>query len=134
VLNYGAGLNRQSAFNITLNLAFFVTIAFFTFYQLSLPLWHDEIYQLWMISKDFDSIIATTRADPNYPLQSIIYKLFYNSNNSVNFENLVFIHFFSLLVIFFSFFLLRKALSYRKILMFAFILFSSEYFLRFFLN
>ena len=28
-------------------------------------------------SKDFDSIITTTRADPNYPLQSIIYKLFY---------------------------------------------------------
>ena len=132
MLNYGAGLNRQSAFNITLNLAFFVTIAFFTFYQLSLPLWHDEIYQLWMISKDFDSIIATTRADPNYPLQSIIYKLFYDWNISKNFENLVFIHFFSLFIIFFSFFLLKKALSYKKILMFAFILFSSEYFLRFF--
>ena len=87
MLNYGAGLNRQSAFNITLNLAFFVTIALFTFYQLSLPLWHDEIYQLWMISKDFDSIIATTRADPNYPLQSIIYKLFYDWHNSKNFEN-----------------------------------------------
>mgnify|MGYP006105850453 FL=1 len=123
---------KNFVFDSMLNFAFAATIIYFIFFQLALPLWHDEIYQLWMVSKDFDSIITTTRADPNYPLQSIIYKLFYDFFSFKNFENLVVLHFLSLFTILLSLFLLRKVFSYKKIIMLAFILFSSEFFLRFF--
>ena len=125
-------MKDKITFDNTINLTFLVIIVFFIFFQLSLPLWHDEIYQLWIISKDIDSIISISNADPNYPLQSIIYKLLFTLFGLENYENLVIVHFLSLLIVFFSLFLLRKALSYKKIIIFAFILFSSEYFLRFF--
>lgn len=115
-----------------LNLVLLVVIIIFISFQLEVPLWHDELYQLWIISKDFDSLISTTKTDPNYPLQSIIYKFFYDFTGSDNFENVVYIHFFSLFLVFFSFYLLTKVISFRKIIMLAIILFSSEYFLRFF--
>jgi hypothetical protein len=115
-----------------LNLVLLIVTIIFISFQFAVPLWHDEIYQLWIISKDFGSLISATKADPNYPLQSIIYKFFYDFTGSDNFENLVYIHFFSLLLVFFSFFLLTKVISLRKIIMLAIILFSSEYFLRFF--
>jgi hypothetical protein len=115
-----------------LNIILLVVIIIFISFQLAVPLWHDEVYQLWLISKDFDSLISTTKTDPNYPLQSIIYKFFYDLIGSDNFENLVYIHFFSLFLVFFSFFLLSKVISFNKIVMLAIILFSSEYFLRFF--
>lgn len=125
-------MSKKLAFDNLLNLAFVLSVIYFIIFQLALPLWHDEIYQLWMISKDVGSIITTTRADPNYPLQTLIYKLFYNLFSFNNFENLVVVHFFSLCIVFFSLFLLRKVFSCEKIVMFAFILFSSEFFLRFF--
>ena len=81
-------MKDKITFNNTLNLTFLVTIVFFIFFQLSLPLWHDEIYQLWIISKDIDSIISISYADPNYPLQSIIYKLLFTLFGLENYENL----------------------------------------------
>ena len=123
---------KNVIFDSMLNFAFAVTIIYFIFFQLALPLWHDEIYQLWMVSKDIDSIITTTIADPNYPLQSIIYKLFYDFFGFKDFENLVLLHFLSLFILLLSLFLLRKVFSYKKIIMLAFILVSSEFFLRFF--
>lgn len=123
---------KNLIFDSMLNFAFAVTIIYFIFLQLALPLWHDEIYQLWMVSKDISSIITTTTADPNYPLQSIIYKLFYDFFGFKDFENLVLLHFLSLFIILLSLFLLRKVFSYKKIIILAFILVSSEFFLRFF--
>ena len=105
---------KNFVFDSMLNFAFAATIIYFIFFQLALPLWHDEIYQLWMVSKDFDSIITTTRADPNYPLQSIIYKFLFDLVGIENYENLVFIHFFSLAIVLFSLFLLRKIISFIK--------------------
>ena len=125
-------LMNKLTLNNALILLIFASIIFFISHQLILPLWHDELYQLWIISKDFNSIIAITREDPNYPLQSIIYKFLFDLVGIENYENLVFIHFFSLVIVLFSLFLLRKIISFEKIIMFAIILFSSEFFLRFF--
>ena len=105
---------KNFVFDSMLNFAFAATVIYFIFFQLALPLWHDEIYQLWMVSKDFDSIITTTRADPNYPLQSIIYKLFYVFFGFKDFENLVVLHFLSLFIILLSLFLLRKIFHTKK--------------------
>lgn len=122
----------KKTFKILLNISIPAVIVFFIAFQLTLPLWHDEVYQYWISSKDINSIITITKAEPNYPLHTIIYKLFFNFFGLKNFDDLVLIHFFSLLIVFFSFFLLRKVLSFERILMFAFVLFASEYFLRFF--
>ena len=92
-----------------LTIILLVVIIIFISFQLAVPLWHDEVYQLWLISKDFDSLISTTKTDPNYPLQSIIYKFFYDLIGSDNFENLVYIHFFSLFLVFFSSYILFAA-------------------------
>ena len=125
-------MNQSSAFKTFLYIAISFAVFYFIAYQLQLPLWHDEIYQYWITSKDIDSIISITRADPNYLLHTLIYKLSINLFGLENFDNLVLIHFISLLVVFFSFYLLRKTLSFERILLFAFVLFASEYFLRFF--
>ena len=125
-------MNQSSAFKTFLYIAISFAVFYFIAYQLQLPLWHDEIYQYWITSKDIDSIISITRADPNYLLHTLIYKLSINFFELENFDNLVLIHFISLLVVFFSFYLLRKILSFERILLFAFVLFASEYFLRFF--
>ena len=87
-------LMNKLTLNNSLILLIFASIIFFISHQLILPLWHDELYQLWIISKDFNSIIAITREDPNYPLQSIIYKFLFDLVGIENYENLVFIHFF----------------------------------------
>ena len=125
-------MNQSNAFKIFLYIAISWAVFYFIAYQLQLPLWHDEIYQYWITSKDIDSIISITRADPNYLFHTLIYKLSINLFGLENFDNLVFIHFISLFVVFFSFYLLRKILSFERILLFAFVLFASEYFLRFF--
>ena len=125
-------MNQSNAFKIFLYITISWAVFYFIAYQLQLPLWHDEIYQYWITSKDIDSIISITRADPNYLLHTLIYKLSINLFGLENFDNLVFIHFISLFVVFFSFYLLRKILSFERILLFAFVLFASEYFLRFF--
>ena len=125
-------MSNKKTFEMLLNISIPIVIFFFAAFQLTLPLWHDEIYQYWITSKDINSIITITTADPNYLLHTIIYKLFFNLLGLKNFDSLVSIHFISLLIVFFSFFLLRRVLSFERILMFAFVLFASEYFLRFF--
>ncbi len=125
-------MSSKENFEMLLNISIPIVIFFFIAFQLTLPLWHDEIYQYWITSKDINSIITITTADPNYLLHTIIYKLFFNLLGLKNFDSLVLIHFISLLIVFFSFFLLRRVLSFERILMFAFVLFASEYFLRFF--
>ena len=125
-------MNKLNNFKLLFYLAIPSTIFYFIAYQLLLPLWHDEIYQYWITKKDIDSIISITEADPNYLLHTIIYKLFLNLFGLKNFDGLVLIHFLSLLIVFFSFYLLRKILSFERILIFAIVLFASEYFLRFF--
>jgi len=125
-------MNIKGRFNILLNILIPASIVFFIFFQLSLPLWHDEIYQFWYSSKDFNFIVSTTRVEANYPLHTIIYKILLLIVGNENFEKIVLFHFLSLAITFFSFFLLRKVFSLEKILMLVFILFSSEYFLRFF--
>ena len=125
-------MNIKGRINILLNILIPASIVFFIFLQLSLPLWHDEIYQFWYSSKDFNFIFSTTRVEANYPLHTIIYKILLIIIGNENFEKIVLFHFISLAITFFSFFLLRKVFSFEKILILAFILFSSEYFLRFF--
>ena len=125
-------MNIKGRINILLNILIPASIVSFIFLQLSLPLWHDEIYQFWYSSKDFNFILSTTRAEANYPLHTIIYKILLIIIGNENFEKIVLLHFLSLAITFFSFFLLRKVFSIEKILILAFILFSSEYFLRFF--
>ena len=105
-------MNQSNAFKIFLYIAISWAVFYFIAYQLQLPLWHDEIYQYWITSKDIDSIISITRADPNYLFHTLIYKLSINLFGLENFDNLVFIHFISLFVVFFSFYLLRKIISF----------------------
>ena len=97
-------MNQSNAFKIFLYIAISWAVFYFIAYQLQLPLWHDEIYQYWITSKDIDSIISITRADPNYLFHTLIYKLSINLFGLENFDNLVFIHFISLFVVFFSFY------------------------------
>ena len=68
-------MNIKGRINILLNILIPASIVFFIFLQLSLPLWHDEIYQFWYSSKDFNFIFSTTRVEANYPLHTIIYKI-----------------------------------------------------------
>ena len=67
-------MSNKETFEMLLNISNPIVIFFFAAFQLTLPLWHDEIYQYWITSKDINSIITITTADPNYLLHTIIYQ------------------------------------------------------------
>lgn len=112
------------------------SVAYYLYLLDNLSLWGDELWLLSFISNDYLELVKPylLKDDPNYPTIIIFFKFFSFLFNTTDPNILVWANLFNIFFILLGIYLIKDYFSKDQIILFIALIFSSEYFIRFFLE